>query len=259
MTTATLPPISPQEAVRDPAGEETLELFRENDAYSELLLDRLLALGGKAPGGRFLEVGCGIGNLTRLLLDRPGVTALHAIDIDPAYVERVRREQADSRLTLAVSPAESFCPEELTRGEQRFDAIVCSNVLEHIEDHVRVLCNFRRLLRPGGLALLLVPAHPALYCGLDRNLSHFRRYARGDFDPLAKASGLILRQVRHFNPLGAFGWWLNGKLLRRKVLPAAQLGLYTRFAIPLSRWIDRWNPFPVGVSLLAVLECPAGE
>ena len=37
---------------------------------------------------------------------------------------------------------------------------------------------FRRMLRPDGLILLLVPAHPFLFCGLDRNLSHFRRYRK---------------------------------------------------------------------------------
>lgn len=236
--------------VLDPAGEATLELFRENDAYSEFLLERLLGLLPLPPRGRFLEVGCGIGNLTRLLLAQPGLEYLRAIDIDPAYVSRVRAEIDDDRLEVTASTAEAFCPQEL-RGEARgFDAIICSNVLEHIDDHLGVLKNFRALLRPRGVVYLLVPAHPCLYSGLDENLSHFRRYRRRDFHALAGAAELEVLRLRHFNPLGALGWWLNGKLLRRRELPRGQLSMYTRFAIPASRIVDRLNPFPVGVSLL---------
>ena len=243
----------PAKRALDPAGEATLELFRENDAYSELLLDRLLALAPRALSGRFLEVGCGIGNLTRILLRRPGLTYLRAIDIDPAYVERVKREVSDPRLEVTVSRAEEFCPAELSGNAGQFDAIICSNVLEHIEDHVQVLRNFRRMLRPGGVALILVPAHPSLYCGLDKNLSHFRRYQKHDFHEISAQADLEVLRLRHFNPIGAFGWWLNGKLMRRKELPGGQLGLYTRFAIPLSRLVDRLNPLPIGVSLLCAL------
>jgi hypothetical protein len=61
--------------------------------------------------------------------------------------------------------------------------------------------------------------------------------------------------LRHFNPVGALGWWLNGKVLRKDVLPAGQLKLYTRLALPLSRFLDRINPLPIGVSLLGCLGC----
>jgi SAM-dependent methyltransferase len=247
----------PATQAKDATGEATLELFRENDAYSEFLWERLSALSPRPVDGRILEVGCGIGNLTRIQLRSPGVRFLQAIDIDPAYVKRVKEEVRDPRLSVAVSPAEEYCPAEHcpeTGGPSGgFDFIVSSNVLEHIDDHARVVRNFRRMLRPGGVALILVPAHPFLYSSLDRNLSHFRRYRRRDFHDLARDSGLEVLSLRHFNPLAAFGWWLNGKVLRRGVLPAGQLSFYTRFAIPLSRLVDRINPFPFGVSLLCVL------
>ncbi|MBI4604079.1 MAG: class I SAM-dependent methyltransferase [Planctomycetes bacterium] len=240
-------------APRDATGEATLELFRRNDAYSELLWERLSAVSPRPVSGRLLEVGCGIGNLTRVLLRSREVTLLHAIDIDPAYVRRVAADLPDPRLRLAAAAAEEFCPEGLQGEEGGFDAIVSSNVLEHIEDHRRVLENFRRMLRRAGVALILVPAHPFLYSGLDRSLSHFRRYRRRDLRELAGAAGLEVLRLRHFNPLAALGWWLNGKVLRRATLPEAQLSLYARFAIPLSRWLDAVNPLPFGVSLLCAL------
>ena len=235
----------------DPTGAATLELFTENDDYSEFLWERLCNASPRELTGRILEAGCGTGNLTRILLRSEKVSFLHAIDMDPAYVRRVEEQVVDSRLQVTASPAEDFCPAEYQSPEGAFDAIVSSNVLEHIEDHTSVMHNFRRMLRPGGVALILVPAHPFLYCDLDRNLSHFRRYRRQDFLDLAQETGLEVLRLRHFNPLGTVGWWLNGKVLRRSVLPAKQLACYTRFAIPVSRWLDRINPFPLGISLLA--------
>jgi SAM-dependent methyltransferase len=234
----------------DAAGEATLELFRRNDAYTEFLWERLASMASRPVAGRVLEVGCGIGNLTRIILRAPAVTRLKAIDMDPAYIERIRREIPDERLDAVPARAEELRPEEHAEERRPFDFIVASNVLEHIEDDARVLSNFRSMLSPGGTVLLLVPAHPCLYSSLDRGLSHFRRYSRAGLAALAKSSGLSVERLRHFNPVGAFGWWLNGKVLRRDLLPEGQLSLYARFAIPLSRLIDRWNPLPLGVSLI---------
>lgn len=242
----------------DRTGEDTLELFRENDRYSAFLWERLLELSPLPLEGRVLEVGCGIGNLTRILLRAPRVSLLEAIDLDPAYVRRVAEEIRDPRLRVTAVRAEDFRPSLPDGGRGAFDFVVSTNVLEHIEDDGRAFSNFRRLLRPGGLALILVPAHPFLYSALDRNLSHFRRYRKAEVRARAREAGFEVVRLRHFNPLGALGWWLNGKVLRRKVLPRGQLSLYTRFAIPLSSFIDRWNPFPLGVSLLAVLEAVEG-
>lgn len=237
----------------DAVGAETLELFRDNEPYSEFLWESLVALSPHGLSGRVLEVGCGIGNLTRILLRSRRVTYLHAIDLAPSYIQRVREEIADPRLQLTAALAEDFCPAEHATPEGGFDLIVSSNVLEHIEDHARALRNFRSMLRPHGVVLLLVPAHRFLYSSLDRSLSHCRRYSARDLKQVAGETNLTVLRLRYFNPLGAMGWWLNGKLLRRSVLPAGQLSLYTRFAIPVSKLLDRWNPLPFGVSLLAVL------
>ena len=53
-----------------------------------------------------------------------------------------------------------------------YDTVICSNVLEHIEDDVRALRNIRTLLKPGGRLLLYVPATPRLYCAIDRHVGH---------------------------------------------------------------------------------------
>lgn len=250
----------PTSAVLDRSGEETLELFRQNDAYSGFLLERLLGIARRPLAGRVLEVGCGIGNLTRWILKAPEVERLVALDLDPAYVRRVHAEVLDPRLEVLAGAAETFAPERFRQPEGQFDFIISANVLEHIQDDAAALRSFRSLLRPDGQILLLVPAHPFLFSSLDRELSHFRRYRVKDFRRLGAASGLRLVRHHHFNPLGALGWLINGRILRRRLLPAGQLSFYTRYGLGLSRLLDRLNPFPIGVSVLVALEAaPPGS
>ena len=237
----------------DAVGESTLELFAESPAYNDLLWRTLTALSSVE--GRVLEVGCGIGTITSCILEESRVTGVHGIDLDPAYVERVLTRIEDERLSASACPLEEFVPEKNdAASDASYDRIVCSNVLEHIEDHIGAMRNFARLLAPGGRALILVPAHQWLFCDIDRNLSHFRRYGRQDFEMLSRESGLELTAVKHFNPLGILGWWLNGKLLRRPTLPAGQLKAYSELAVPISSLLDKVNPFPLGISILGVFE-----
>jgi SAM-dependent methyltransferase len=231
---------------RDLVGEHTLELFGVHDGYNGLIWERLRSLG--EAGGRVLEIGGGIGNLTRRILAEPRVTLLHSIEPNEAYVRRVRAEIDDPRFEAFCTPAESYRPPSLP-----YDLAVSANVFEHIDDDVAALRVVERALRPGGQFWLLVPAHPALFSPLDAALSHHRRYTRADLEALAASGAWKLERVFHFNPLGALGWWWNGKVLRRSELPEGQVALYSRFFIPLSRWLDRLNPLPLGISLVARL------
>ncbi len=247
------PAATPQQAT-DAIGEATLELLSESDSYSEFLFSRLVALSPRPFAGRVLEVGCGIGNLTRILLRHSGISFVHAVDLESAYVDRLRREIDDSRLEAVVADAATYCPERFTSAEAGFDFVFSTNVLEHIEDDGAVMRHVESLLRPGGVALILVPAHPFLFGSLDENLSHFRRYSRARLRAVAEDAGLVTSRLRYFNPVGTFGWWLNCKVLKRSMLPSGQVKLYARYGVGLSRLADRINPFPLGISLIGVFE-----
>ncbi len=230
----------------DPVGAAALEILDAFPAYTDLLWRRCAAI---APvGGRVLEMGCGIGSITRRILALPGIEGVDAVDPNPLYVERVRSEIADPRLRVFLGTAEAFRPPGAP-----YRAVVCINVLEHVEDDAAALANFRSALEPGGECLLLVPAHPWLYSSLDAGLSHYRRYSRRGLEALARGTGLEPLRAVHFNPLGALGWWLNGKALRRRALPAGQVKAYSRFLISASRIADRLCPLPLGISLIARL------
>lgn len=74
------------------------------------------------------------------------------------------------------------------------DAMVMLNVLEHIEDDVLALQQAFRILKPGGLLVLEVPAGPHLYDFYDEQLRHFRRYTSQELkDKCTKANFNIIK------------------------------------------------------------------
>lgn len=201
-------------------------------------------------GQRVVEIGSGIGNFTGLLLDRELVVA---VDIDQdalgelrsRFANRenlrlVRCDAADSRFAEAAQ----FAP----------DSCVCLNVLEHIEDEGAALRNMATILPRRGTIVLLVPAFPALYGPIDRNLGHFRRYTRRGLVAAAKAAGLVPRRLRYVNLAGWFGWWWNARVTGREAQSESQIAVFDRWIVPVVSRLEGVAPMPFGQSLLAVLE-----
>ena len=139
-------------------------------------------------------------------------------------------------------------------ADERFDTIICLNVLEHVRDDGRSLAVMRALLRSGGRLLLLVPALPAIYGTLDTALGHHRRYTPRELREKFSTAGLTMRHLEYFNLAGILGWWFTGRVLRRSLIPAASLALYDAL-VPLFR-LERLLPWRVGQSLIAIGERP---
>jgi len=203
-------------------------------------------------GQRVVEVGCGIGNFTGMLLDRELVVA---VDCEEACV-RILRERFPGRENLHALTCE--VPGDAFRDLARFrpDAVVCVNVLEHIEDDRAALREMAQIVAAGGVVVLLLPAFDALYGPIDRNLGHYRRYRRGSILKLAGEAGLDVCKLHYVNAAGFFGWWVNAHLLRREAQSDAQIAMFDLF-VPLLAALESAVKPPLGQSLLAVLRRPA--
>ena len=202
-------------------------------------------------GRRIVEVGCGTGNFTGMLLDREVVVA---VDVEPGCVQRLCRRYPGRRnlhtyVTHDIRSLACYAP----------DSVVCLNVLEHIEDDRAALCDMASILAPGGVIVLLVPAFPALFGPIDHNLGHYRRYTRRSLTKLVGGCGLRMRRAHYMNIAGFFGWWMNARVFRRQVQSAAQITFYDRVMVPLLSRAESLGHPPFGQSLLAVLERPATE
>ena len=224
----------------DDVGHETLRRMAATDGYSQLIIQRIQSDVGQ----RVLEVGSGLGNVSAHLGRRE---LLVVSDITDSYLEKLqRRFSGNSRVSVVRYDLNEGAREDLK--ELGLDTIICLNVLEHIQDDAGALQGLADMLCPGGRLVLLVPAHPALYSPLDRNLDHFRRYRRPQLIRLLARNGFKVERSFHFNMLGALGWWFNGRVLRRKVLPGGQLRLFNMVA-RLLRFEAYFHP-PFGLSLV---------
>jgi len=200
-------------------------------------------------GQRVLEVGCGTGNFTQTLLDREAVIA---IDNEPACVSRLAERFADrpNLQTRVASPCEDSFRE---LAHFRPDSIVCLNVLEHIEDDAGALRNMAAIVPAGCVIVLLLPAFPALYGPIDRNLEHFRRYSVVSLKCLAAGINLTIEKLQYMNLIGFFGWWVNARILQRQAQSTSQIAVFDKWVVPLLSWLESRFPPPFGQSLLAVL------
>ncbi len=207
------------------------------------------ALVKRVIGSRVLEVGCGVGNFTRLLLNSEIVVS---IDVDPECVALHRNRFAgESNIVSLVQTAEDRSFRQLSQYAP--DSIVCLNVLEHIKDDLGTLKNFRHVLPEGGRVVLMVPAYPSLYGPIDERLGHHRRYTMRSLTALAAACGLEPLHLRYMNMVGWFGWWLNARVFKRTAQSEGQIVIFDSLVVPWLRHVESAFSPPFGQSLFAVL------
>jgi SAM-dependent methyltransferase len=230
MQTCTAPilPGVPQALAHD------LQAMAGATAYNAWLIDRARPW----LHGRVLDVGAGIGTHTRQLL--PLADEVVALEPDAQFAQMLR-ERVDGVRIVEGDAADV---------EGAFDAIVCFNVLEHIEDDVGTLRRLGDLLAPDGALLLLVPAHQVLFGPIDTAFGHYRRYGKGELDEKLRAAGLAPDVLRHVNPVGALGWLTQARIRKRERMSYRGLDFYDRL-VPALRLLDSL-PLPVGLSLWAV-------
>jgi glycosyltransferase involved in cell wall biosynthesis len=230
-------------------GHVTLTRMAKLEPYNRWLAGRF----HHAVGQRVLEVGAGFGNMTKHLVPRELVVAS---DLDPVALEHLQGVFRDNASVRVASYRFPLGPAELeeVRG-MRFDTIVCLNVLEHIEQDTATLADLSTALVPGGRLILIVPALARLYGTLDEHLRHFRRYEKEELETKIRDAGFVLEECRFLNRPGIFGWYVNGRILRRRVLPRGQLAAFKLLMPMLER--EEKNPPSVGMSLLAIARKPS--
>jgi SAM-dependent methyltransferase len=116
---------------------------------------------------RVLEVGCGTGNVLRVLVQICKQGTVVGMDLS-AEALRYARRRTSALLVRADARALPF--------GTNFHLICLFDVLEHLPDDMQWLRDVRAMLTHGGMLLLTVPAHPWLWSYFDEASSHCRRY-----------------------------------------------------------------------------------
>jgi glycosyltransferase involved in cell wall biosynthesis/phospholipid N-methyltransferase len=201
-------------------------------------------------GARVLEIGAGIGNITTWLLPRDTYLAS---DINPHYLDYLRN-LAMGKPYLHVDRIDLEDPACFEPWRGKFDTVVCLNVLEHVRDPLLALRNMYDALEPGGRLVLYVPQGTKLYSSLDEVLGHRVRYTRDMLAEELRTTGFELETMRDFNHFGVPGWWLNGRILKRRHFSRNQLKIFN-MAVPVLRRVDSMVPGR-GLGIIAISRKP---
>jgi SAM-dependent methyltransferase len=229
-----------------PGGE--LELFEKAvnwKAYFRARISPYLA-------GKVLEVGAGLGGTTRLLCDGRQ-QEWTALEPDPGLRELFRRRLERQPLPLPVELLAGTTAD--LQGRRRFDAVVYIDVLEHIEADGEEMGRAAGLLRPGGSLVVLAPAHPWLFTPFDAAIGHFRRYTARTLRVLTPAP-LRLFKLFYLDAAGMLASLANRLLLRRQMPSPRQIGVWDRYLVPLSRWLDPLLGYRAGKTVVGVWRKP---
>jgi SAM-dependent methyltransferase len=224
-------------------GPDILDALSDADRFNRWMADTV------APylGPEVLEIGAGMGNLTRHLARRR--RRYIATDIDREHLARLEA-RLQHRPQLATRVVDLTRAADFEEFHASMDSAVCLNVLEHTGDDAAGLRNLYAALRPGGRAIVLVPQGAKNFGSLDVALGHVRRYSRAELENKMSAAGFRVERILEFNRITYPGWFLNGRILKRKTFSRFQLGVFDRL-VPAWRRIDRFLPWPPA-SLIAI-------
>jgi SAM-dependent methyltransferase len=229
--------------------------FRGRRRILEALLRRELPDTGSRD---VLSVGCGPATGLKWLVPFCGREGkVVGLDADVNHAQEI-----DEQVEFVVSHIE-----HITLPEASFDLVLALDVLEHLDDDLAALKRIVRLIKPGGLLLLTVPALPSLWGSQDEVSQHRRRYTKRSLDSLFDAASLSNHRIKYFNsllfPLAASVRWTRRALGQDKRLRTdfddnhpgtINDTLAWIFGIE-STYINRAS-MPIGLSLVATYRVP---
>jgi 2-polyprenyl-3-methyl-5-hydroxy-6-metoxy-1,4-benzoquinol methylase len=198
-------------------------------------------------GERILEVGAGLGNLTRPLSHRKKYYA--ATDIGTEHLGALRNRFIH-RANVEVRECDVQNREHMTYFSGRIDTVVCLNVLEHVPDPDSAARNIFDALPPGGRAVVLVPQGQELFGTLDVVLGHFMRYSKYQLQVRLESAGFEVEKIIEFNRVSRPSWFITGKIFKRPTLPRFPLRVFNSL-VWLWRIIDDKLPWGA-VSIIAI-------
>jgi SAM-dependent methyltransferase len=232
----------------DLEGMETLEVISEAENLNRWMYETI----SKYLSGKILEVGSGIGNISEYFLENGA--DIYVSDIRKGYCDSLNSKFSkfgNYNEAFLIDIAEEDFENKYATYLGFFDSVFALNVVEHIENHDLAIRNCKKLLKPGGVLLILVPAYQALYNKFDKELYHFRRYNHVNLRKLIAGNGLDVQKTFYFNTAGILGWYVSGNILRNKLIPSGQMSFYNKM-VPVFKLVDKLVFNKIGLSVVCV-------
>jgi SAM-dependent methyltransferase len=233
------------------AGGQELHSLSKSVRFHRWMAHMLRPAMGTALSPRVLEVGAGIGTMTKALAETYPQAKILSIEPDPALFDLLNERVGGTGVETSVLSTHEI------GTENPFDTLLYVNVLEHIEDHVGELKRAYELLKPGGRVGIIVPAIPSLYGSLDAKTGHFRRYRKEALKQVAEQAGFTVTDLHYFDAVGVLPYWATIKVGAMPALSDRTTFLFDNVLVPMSKVAHRvWKQIPIGKNLLLVATRP---
>jgi len=223
-------------------------LIRSKDPYANAKYEVLLGWLKNKKVRTVLNAGCGSGEFC-FMLAKEGYKVT-GIDPDQDYIELARRNVDKSGVRgcrFETAKIEEFV------AKVKYDVVIATDVLEHIEDDEKAFVKLANFVKPGGIVLITVPAGQYLFGYHDVKLGHYRRYSLKSFGEIVP-SGVRTKKLRYFGFFMIPVALLMSKIIK-KSYPVASSGdankspLVSR-VLKVIFWIEKKCEFVLGTSLL---------
>lgn len=198
-------------------------------------------------GQNTLELGSGVGTFSNLFAKES--KHLLISDINDDNINILKQKFIGNR-RITIKKLDAAKVNEHVDAES-FDTVIAVNMLEHIENDVSVLSGVYKVLTKHGKLILLLPAHKWLYGTLDKEIGHYRRYSKDELQQKLTQSGYLIDKIEFINMFSTFGWYLNFKILKKKIMPPSMLGIVD-LLIPVFQIFENLIKPPFGLSLFVV-------
>ena len=222
-------------------------------------------LGAVAEDVTLVDLGCSMGYLLEDLRSLLPSARLVGIDLLFSSLRKAR-----ANVPGAATIQADAC--RLPLSSASVDALLSANLLEHVNADVEALAEIRRVLRPGGTAVLVVPTSSGTYDYYDRFLQHQRRYDRGELARKCRSVGLEVLRDFHLGSLVFPAFWVVKKRNRHRFDHLQGVALGERVAkdiantqdstaFALTCWTERWLlahgvSLPFGIRGLTIVKRP---
>jgi ubiquinone/menaquinone biosynthesis C-methylase UbiE len=239
--------------------ETTYWWFRARRKMILTLLDKISReeLRNRQGNLRVLDVGCGTG---MLMEDMKALGFVCGVDFSPVALTFCRERGLTNLVRANV--------EKLPITTNHFDLVTALDLVEHVPDDRALIGELYRVLRPGGIALMTVPAHPSLWSMHDVALHHQRRYEKKAFRSLIENSGFELLRYSYMMA-SIYPFAATYRQIKKRLGFSAKQQPHTD-EFPLPRWLNttlkaiasseayilkRWD-IPWGLSLVSIARKP---
>jgi SAM-dependent methyltransferase len=198
--------------------------------------------------GDVLEVGAGIGETTHSLCDGTQKSWL-CVEPDAELTAEITEKVQSNYLPSIVEVKTGTLSD--VNSNNRYDAIIYIDVIEHIENDIEELKKASTFLKPNGHLIILVPAHNYLFSKFDQAIGHYRRYNK---KMLVNAVPKELKKVdlRYLDSVGLSASLANKWFLKQDYPELKQVKFWDDLMVPISKITDKISFHTIGKTVVGI-------